>query len=333
MNSILESDSPCTPKARPRIAKLSIVSPVFNEKDNLQPFLEEVCATLDGLEDRVQAEIIFVNDGSSDGSTEVLEEAVRRHPGVVTVIHLSRNFGLEVAVSAGLDHSTGDAVVVMDSDMQDDPAVLPELLSNWRKGYDIVYVTRSSRKEPVFTRIAFWAFYRLVQWMSDVDLPLDASNFALMDRRVVKTLCGLPERNRYLRGLRAWVGYEQIGVPMPRRERQGHETRLGFRGQWRLAMDGIFAFSYLPLHVFRIMGVASLGISACLILYALSAKLLMGIELQAWTSLMVAISFFGGINLFGLGVLGEYIARIFDEVKNRPLYIVDRVSKGSADER
>lgn len=305
----------------------SIVSPVYNEEDNIEAFIEEVREAFGKMGFPGSLEIVLVNDGSSDGSSALLDEIAARFPSEIKIVHFARNFGLETAVSAGLDYSSGDTVIVMDSDLQDDPVAFGPLLEKWKEGFDVVYVVRTSREESALRRLAFWAFYRTLRWMANTDLPLDASNFALMDRRIVDRLCSLPEHNRYLRGLRAWLGFKQTGIPIPRRARLSHDTRLGFRGQWRLAMDAVFSFSYAPLFAFRLIGIAAIGSSFLLIFYALFAKLIMGIDLQSWASLMVSISFFGGINMLGLGVLGEYVARMFDEVKGRPLYIVDRVTE------
>lgn len=309
---------------------LSIVSPVFNEKDIVPELIKEIHRAIEQIAFPGKLEIVLVNDGSSDGSDDVLDRVAGEFPGQIKVVHLARNFGLETAISAGLDHTTGDAVIVMDSDLQDDPAAIGPFLEKWTEGYDVAYAVRTSRKESFLRRFAFWLFYRGLKLVAEIDLPLDASNFALMDRRVVNQLCAMPERNRYLRGLRAWIGFRQTGVPVPRLARHGEESRLGFRGQWKLAMNALFSFSYVPLFLFRILGIASVFLSVALIFYAVFAKWVMGIDVQSWASLMVAVSFFGGMNLLGLGTLGEYLARVFDEVRARPLYTVERVVQHGA---
>jgi polyisoprenyl-phosphate glycosyltransferase len=305
---------------------LSVVSPVYNERDSVRPLFGEIRAALDKSSFPGRLEMIWVNDGSTDGSGAELDAMALEAPGETRVVHLARNFGQEVAIAAGLDHATGHAVAVIDSDLQDDPSALGALLDKWREGYDVVYAVRASREEPAWQRLAFWLFYRGLKRIAAIDLPLDASNFALMDRRVAAQLRAMPERNRYLRGLRAWVGYRQTGVPVARRARSRSRSRLGLRGQWKQAMDAVFSFSYVPLFAFRVLGVLSVGLSVLLILWALYAKLVMNIDVKSWASLMVAVSFFGGMNLLGLGIVGEYLARVFDEVRARPLYTVDRVT-------
>jgi dolichol-phosphate mannosyltransferase len=310
--------------ARPDRWRLSVVAPVYNERENIAPFVAELRAALEKIAPPGGHEIILVNDGSRDDSAEALDAAAAAHPGELRVVHLARNFGLEPALSAGMDRATGDAVVLMDADMQDDPAAIAEFTGRWRAGADVVYAVRASRKEGALRRALFWGFYRVLGALADVELPHDASNFALMDRRVVAALRAMPERNRYLRGLRAWAGFRQEGLPVARRARYDRRTRLGLRGQWKLAMNAIFAFSYVPLFVFRLAGLAALGLAAVLIAWVLYSKLVVGVEIQAWASQMVTISFLGGINLLGIGVVGEYVARIHDEVKARPIYIVHR---------
>lgn len=304
---------------------LSVVAPVYNESENIESFINETRAAVLALNLPGRREFILVDDGSTDGSGEKLDAAAERHPGEIHVIHLARNFGVEAAIAAGLDHARGDAVIVMDSDQQDDPAVFPALIEQWRNGFDVVYAVRKSRKESWLRRTAFWAFYRMMAWVTQTRLPLDAGNFALMDRRVVELLRRMPERNRFMRGLRAWVGFKQTGVPVNRRARYGNKTRLGVRGQWRCASDALFSFSYVPLFVLRVVGVLAILTSGALIAYALYAKLLTDMTLKAWTSQLITTSFFGGINLFAIGLLGEYIARIYDEVKARPMYVVSRM--------
>lgn len=306
---------------------ISVISPVYNEQENLRSFVAEVLGALNALALPKGYELILVNDGSTDNSAELLDTCVHEHPGVVTAIHLARNFGMESAIMAGLEEARGDAVIILDSDGQDDPAAFQAFLEKWREGYDVVYAVRTSRKEGAVQRFLFWSFYRVIGSLANIDLPADASNFALMDQHVAEALRALPERNRFLRGLRAWVGFRQCGVPVARRARQKGKTRLGLRGQWKLAMNAIFAFSYVPLFVFRIAGMLTLLLSAGLILWALYHKLIAGLELRAWASQLISTSFFGGINLLGIGVVGEYVARIHDEVKARPNFIVQRITR------
>lgn len=305
---------------------LSVVAPVYNEAEGIAGFVGEVREHLTALEQPGRCELVLVNDGSTDGSGELLDNLAAEFPGEIRVVHLARNFGHGPAVAAGLDHAQGDVVILMDADYQDDPAAFAPLLAKWREGFDVVYVERASRQENPVSRGIFWLFYRVFDWIADTKSPMDAGNFGLMDRRVVSQLTQLPERNRYLPGLRAWVGFRQTGVKVPRRARYDSSTRVGLRGLWTLGMNAVFSFSYVPLFVFRIAGVSSIGLSMVLVLYALGNKL-MGHDLGASSSILIATSFLGGINLFGVGLLGEYIARIYDEVKCRPVYVVDRVAE------
>lgn len=307
--------------------RVSVVAPVYNERENVRPFIAELAAVLEGLSIPGGWEVILVDDGSRDGSGDELEACAAEYPDKLTVVRLARNFGMEPAVGAGLDIAQGDAVIVLDSDMQDDPHAFAAFLAKWREGYEVVYAVRASREESALRRASFWSFYRLLGWLANIELPADAGNFALMDRRVVDALRAMPERNRFLRGLRAWVGFRQTGVQVARRARYDRHTRLGFRGQWKLAMNAIFAFSYVPLFVFRLAGAMTLLLSAGLILWALYHKLIVGIEVKAWASQLITTSFFGGINLLGIGVIGEYVARIHDEVRGRPNYVVHHITR------
>lgn len=306
---------------------VSVVAPVYNESGQVSAFVEEVAAALEALAPDHACEIILVNDGSTDGSDAVLDSCAGRYPGVVTVVHLARNFGMENAILAGLRESRGRAVIVMDADGQDDPAAFSAFLAHWRSGFDVVYAVRSSRPEGYLRRLFFHAFYRILGALANIALPADASNFALMDRRVVDAICAMPEQNRFMRGLRAWVGFRQMGIPVARRARGGGRTRLGFRGQWKLAMNAIFSFSYVPLFLFRAAGALALGLSGLLIVWALYHKLVVGVEIKAWASQLITTAFLGGINLLGIGVIGEYVARIHDEVKGRPNYVVRGVTR------
>ncbi|MBI2422055.1 MAG: glycosyltransferase family 2 protein [Candidatus Hydrogenedentes bacterium] len=304
--------------------QISVVAPVYNERENIRVFVKEVLIALEALDNPGPHELILVNDGSTDGTEDELDACAKDHPGVLRVLHLARNFGMEPAIEAGLDRARGEAVIVLDSDLQDDPSAFAAFVEKWREGYDVVYAVRSSRQESLPRRALFSLFYRVLGHIAQIDLPVDASNFALIDRNVADALRAMPERNRFLRGLRAWVGYRQIGVPVARRARHAHRTRLGLRGQWKLAMNAIFAFSYVPLFVFRFAGLIALIFSLLLIAWALYYKLVVGLDIKAWASLLIATSFLGGINLLGIGVIGEYVARIHDEVKGRPNYIVRR---------
>ncbi len=306
---------------------LSIVAPVYNEAEGIEGFVREVREHAAALECGGRVELVLVNDGSTDGTAAILDQLAASAPGEIRVVHLARNFGHGAAVAAGLDHARGNAVILMDADFQDDPAAFAPLLEKWKAGFDVVYVERASRQENPLTRGVFWLFYRVFKWVAATQSPLDAGTFGLMDRRVVDQLGKLPERNRYLPGLRAWVGFRQTGVPIPRRARYDRHTRVGLRGLWTLGMNAIFSFSYVPLFVFRIAGVLSMLLSLVLIAVAIYLHLSRN-GVGPWPAILAATSFLGGINLFGIGLLGEYIARIYDEVKCRPVYVVDRVDEG-----
>lgn len=319
-----DTTQPLSPRAE--AFRLSVVAPVYNEAEGIEGFVAEVREHLADLNPPGGHELVLVDDGSTDESRAILDRLAAAHPGEIRVVHLARNFGHGAAVAAGLDHARGDAIILMDSDYQDDPAAFGPLLERWRDGYDVVYVERASRQEHPVSRGAFWLFYRVLGWMADTKFPMDAGNFGLMDRRVVDQLKKLPERNRYLPGLRAWVGFQQTGVSVARRARYDRSPRVGLRGLWTLGMNAVFSFSYVPLFVFRIAGVLSMGLSALLVV-VLIANWLAGRAVGTWSSILLATSFLGGINLFGVGLLGEYIARIYDEVKCRPAYVVDRVEE------
>jgi len=319
--------TPPSPRACGLEFLLSIVAPVYNEAEGIEGFVREVREHAAALECGGRVELVLVNDGSADGTASILDQLVASAPGAIRVVHLARNFGHGAAVAAGLDHARGDAVILMDADFQDDPAAFAPLMAKWKEGYDVVYVERASRQENPLSRGAFWLFYRVFKWVAATQSPLDAGTFGLMDRRVVDQLGKLPERNRYLPGLRAWVGFRQTGVPIPRRARYDRHTRVGLRGLWTLGMNAIFSFSYVPLFVFRIAGVLSMLLSLVLIAVAIYLHLSRN-DVGPWPAILAATSFLGGINLFGIGLLGEYIARIYDEVKCRPVYVVDRVDEG-----
>lgn len=304
---------------------VSVVAPVYNERALVDEFVAEVLRALEKLALPGAREVVLVDDGSWDGSGEALDAWVEQSGGVVRVVHLARNFGHAAAVTAGLEHARGDVVILMDADLQDDPAAFGAFVERWLQGFDVVYAERTNRRENPVMRLLFWGFYRAFVWIANIGAPLDAGNFALMDRRVVKQLLALSERNRYLPGLRAWVGFRQCGVPVPRRARPGGRGRVGLRGLWTLGMNAIFSFSYVPLFVFRIAGVVSVGLAGLLLLFALYAAFIAGTGVQPWVAQLAVTAFLGGINLFGIGFLGEYIARIYDEVKGRPIFVVERI--------
>jgi len=305
---------------------ISVVAPFYNEVKNINAFVEELENEFEKIGYSNKHELILVNDGSTDGSDRELERIISGRSGNIKVIHLSRNFGHASAVYAGLKHASGEVIILMDSDMQDDPGCFELFLQKWREGYDVVYSKRSSRRESAPLRFLFWLFYRILLLMSDTYIPPDAGNFALMDKRVVKVLLSLPEKNIYVPGLRAWVGFKQIGLPVPRRLRYDQSPRTNLKAKWNLAINAIFSFSYLPLIIFRILGILALMVSIFLASFTLYHKLISGLAVTAWASNLITITFFGGLNLFGIGIIGEYISRIYNEVRARPRYIIDRIA-------
>jgi polyisoprenyl-phosphate glycosyltransferase len=306
---------------------LSIAAPVHNEAACIEQFAEEVRAQFEKMQLGACHEIVLVNDGSEDGTDEKLDALAARYPGEIRAVHLSRRYGFTAAVSAALAHARGDVVILMDADMQDDPAAFGAFLEKWREGCDIVYAIRTGRRESAAVRLLTWGFYRLLRVMSQFPIPLDAGTYALMDRRAVDALLALPERNRYIPGLRCWIGFRQAGMLVDRRPRSKGHSRVGIRGLWDLAIMALFSFSFMPLLLFRLAGFFAIGVAGLVMLLSL-----IGIPFGFWPGTVAAIlflvAFFGGINLLGIGILGEYTALIYDEVRQRPLYMVDRITGG-----
>jgi glycosyltransferase involved in cell wall biosynthesis len=306
--------------------RLSVAIPIYNEAQLVPELLRRVGAVLDGL-DGGPHELVIVDDGSMDGSREALVSATALEPRLV-VVTLSRNFGHQAALTAALDHVTGDVVVLMDGDLQDPPEAIPLLLRTHLEGYDVVYARRVNRKEGWLLRLAYASFYRILARLSNVDLPVDSGDFGLMSRRVVEQLRRAPERHRYLRGLRAWAGYAQVGVTVERAARAGGESKYSLRKLLTLAFDGFFSFSVAPLRAAALLGVGAIGLCTLYALYAVGAKLLYGHSPQGFTALIVIMTFLSGTNLLFLGLMGEYLGRVYEEVKRRPLYVIDRVVRG-----
>ncbi len=300
---------------------LSVVLPVYNEVRVLKSLTDQITTTVNKL--GVNYEIVFVNDGSTDGSTDVLDLMAEQNSRV-RVLHLSRNFGHQNAVQAGLAHATGDAVVLMDSDMQDSPEAIAQFFAKWQEGYDVVYAVRAKRKESWFKRCLFASFHRLMGAVSNVKLPVDAGNFSLFDRRVVREIVTLGEHDRYLPGLRGWVGHSQTGVTVERQARYDAKPRVSLRGLFRLAKTAIFSFSTLPLTVFYCIGLSALALFLGLAGFSLFCKLFTNLAIPGWTSHILSASFFGALNALGICILGEYVVRIYDQVRGRPIYLVDR---------
>lgn len=305
--------------------ELSVVIPVYNEQENIPELTSRLSTTLSGS--GTTFEVILVNDGSTDRSLAMLESAARADNRFV-VVDLSRNFGHQVAISAGLECSRGRAVIIMDGDLQDPPEVLPAFVERWREGYDVVYAIRQQRKENIFKRIAYAAFYRILQWIAHVNMPLDSGDFCLMDRRVVDLLVRMPERNRFLRGIRSWLGFRQVGLAYERHARAAGKPKYTLRKLIYLAADGLLSFSYMPLRLISVMGMGVSVFSLALAVYYFMKKLLFALDPPGFATLIVAVFFLAGVQLITIGVMAEYVGRISDEVKRRPVFVVRRVFRG-----
>ncbi len=301
---------------------ISVVVPCYNEEPVIRETHKRLVETLEQLEPD-SFEILYVNDGSRDRTLELLEE-LQAMDGRVRVLSFSRNFGHQLAVTAGLDNAQGDAVVLIDADLQDPPAVILEMVERWRDGYHVVYGMRTDR--PGETRFKLWTaklFYRLLNRLSDVDIPLDVGDFRLMDRRVVDVMHAMPERDRYLRGMVSWVGFKQVAVMYRRERRFAGESKYPLFKMLKFATDGIISFSNVPLRLALWTGIGAICLSFAGIVYALIERLFfVNHVVRGWTSTFVAILFLGGVQLIFLGFIGEYIGRIYGEVKRRPLYIL-----------
>jgi len=302
-----------------RAPTLSVVIPIFNEEETLPALYERLSAVLVGIGEPF--EVIFVNDGSRDGSERMLREFHARDPRFKS-IHFSRNFGHQTAITCGFDHARGQAVVAMDGDLQDPPEVLPDLLARWREGYEVVYAVRQKRKEGLLKRGAYKAFYWLLRKVSYLDIPLDSGDFSLIDRRVIDLLASMPERNRFVRGLRTWVGFRQVGYEYAREARYAGQSKYNLAKLFKLAFDGLVSYSYVPLRVVSNVGLLVSAAALGYMGYLLLARLFGGTPIAGWTSTIVIVLFLGGVQLLSLGVIGEYVGRIFEEVKQRPHYVV-----------
>lgn len=300
---------------------LSVVIPVLNEERNIPELAGRLRAV---LEPSTDFEVVFVNDGSTDGTFELLHQLYEQDKRFKSV-HLARNFGHQAGISAGLQAATGDAVVVMDGDLQDTPEAIPQLVARWQEGYEVVYAVRSSRQAPRLRLFAYKLFYRILKTLSQIDIPLDSGDFSLMDRKVVDAVNAMPERTRFVRGLRSWVGFRQIGVDIPRDTRFAGVPKYNFGRLLRLALDGFFAFSYRPLQIASLLGLCVSALALVMAVALVALKVFHGIPLLGWTSLMVAVLFLGGVQLISLGILGEYVGRIYDEARERPPYVISSV--------
>jgi dolichol-phosphate mannosyltransferase len=308
--------------------RLSVAIPLHNEEAGIPELLRRLGGVLDAIPGGPH-EMVLVDDGSRDRTLEMLQAAARRDPRLV-IVALSRNFGHQAALSAALDYVSGDVVVAMDGDLQDRPEAIPTLLAKHREGFDVVYAQRVKRKESWPLRLSYFVFYRLLASLADTKLPLDSGDFALMSRQVVDQMRAAPEHNRYLRGLRSWVGFRQTGVIVERDERFAGTTNYGPLKLLKLASDGLFSFSIVPLRAAAMLGLIAILLSLAFSLYTLYAKLFLDRTPAGFTSIMLFMSFLTGVQLFFLGVIGEYIGRIYQETKRRPLYVVGSVVRQGA---
>jgi len=300
--------------------EISVVAPVHNEAPGLAEFFARLIPVLDGL--GTSYEIICVDDGSSDDSLERLLE-LREPIPALKVLSLSRNFGKDVAVSAGFDYARGAAVVPIDADLQDSPELIGRMVAKWREGYDVVYATRGRRAgESWFRRITARYFYRVLDRITDIPIPHDTGDFRLLDRRVVDVLVRLPERTRFMKGLFAWVGFKQTALMFDREPRHTGASKWSYWRLWNFALDAITSFSSLPLRVWSYAGFVIALFSFLYAVFLAGLKIIRGVDVPGYISLMVVVLFFGGVQLITLGIIGEYMARMYNEVKGRPLYLV-----------
>jgi glycosyltransferase involved in cell wall biosynthesis len=307
-------------KSEPNL-KISVVVPVFNEQEVLPEFHRRLSDVLKKLPFR--HEIIYINDGSRDGSLDIMMALRQTDPGVV-ILDLSRNFGKEIAMTAGLDHACGDAVIVIDADLQDPPELIPELIKRWREGYDVVCAKRTTRDgETWFKKATATLFYRLIQRVSRVRIPEDVGDFRLLSRRAVDALGKLREQHRFMKGLFAWIGFRQIAVPYRRDPRFAGETKWNYWKLWNFALEGITSFTVAPLKIAMYSGSLIAALAFFYAIIIIGKTILFGDPVKGYPSLIVVVLFLGGVQLVCMGILGEYVGRMFNETKGRPLYFIN----------
>ena len=307
-------------KTKTNSPKYSVVAPVYNEIGCIQEFYQQASSAMKILHE--SWELVLVDDGSTDGSTDAIRKIAKKDAHVRPVI-FARNFGHQIAVTAGLDYARGDAVIIIDADLQDPPAVMLDLIKKWKEGFEVVYAVRCKREgESWFKLFTASLFYRLIYRITDVKIPLDTGDFRLLDRKVVDVMGQMRERHRFLRGMAAWVGYRQVGVEYDRKERFAGKTKYPFGKMLKLALNAITSFSYFPLQMATYIGFISAGISILAIPIVVALRLSNQVALLGQATTLIAVLFLGGVQLITLGILGEYVGRIYDESKGRPLYIV-----------
>ena len=300
--------------------QLSLIVPMYNEEATIASFLNRVTPIAESITS--QYEIICVNDGSSDQTLALLRIEHTRNPNI-KIVNLSRNFGKEAALSAGIDYSSGSAVIPLDADFQDPPELIPALIAKWRDGYDVVVAVRGDRRSDTFSkRITANLFYRVIGHLSDVPIPANAGDFRLMDRQVVEALKRLPERTRFMKGLFAWLGFKQATISYTRPPRAAGSSKWKGWQLWNFALEGIFSFTTLPLRIWTYIGLSTAVVALAYMFFILARTLLFGVDVPGYASIVVMILFFSGMHMIGLGIVGEYLGRVFIEVKQRPLFLV-----------
>jgi len=314
-------------KITSNLPKYSVVAPVYNEIGCVQEFYQQASAAIKTLHE--SWELVLVDDGSTDGSTNAIREIAKKDAHVRPVI-FARNFGHQIAVTAGLDYARGNAVIIIDADLQDPPAVMLDLIKKWKEGFEVVYAVRRKREgESWFKLFTASLFYRLIYRITDVKIPLDTGDFRLLDRKIVDIMGQMRERHRFLRGMAAWVGYRQVGVEYDRKERFAGKTKYPLGKMLKLALNAITSFSYFPLQMATYIGFLSAGISILAIPIVVALRLSNQAALLGQATTLIAVLFFGGVQLITLGILGEYVGRIYDESKGRPLYIVSEAPENN----
>lgn len=317
------SDQPNSTALIPDNFLLSVVVPMYNEEDGAAECVKRLTTVLDGMQCRY--EILFVNDGSGDRTLAILKEQKPAFPHI-KVIDLSRNFGHQLAITAGIDIADGDAVIVIDGDLQDPPELFPEMVAKWQAGFDVVHAKRRKRQgETSFKLITAKIYYRLIKEIAQIDMPVDVGDFRLMSRRAVDALKAMREMHRYVRGMVAWVGYNQCSVEYDREARFAGRTKYSLTRMLSFSWTGLTSFSVIPLRLATLMGLASAFIGFLYGIYALVAKYILHTAIIGWTSIVIIILLLGGIQLVCLGIIGEYIGKIYEEMKNRPLYLVKEI--------
>lgn len=310
---------------------VSVVVPMYYEELVAEECYKQLTNTLKNK--NFDYELIFVNDGSKDKTEDILL-SLSKQDKKVKIINFSRNFGHQTAVTAGIFNSTGDAVVIIDADLQDPPALILDMIKLWEKGYDVVYGKRKKRKgETFFKLITAKYFYKFLNYMSDIDIPKDTGDFRLIDKKVVQAFRSMPERNRFVRGMMSWIGFNQTFIEYERDERFAGETKYPLKKMLKFATDGIVAFSTKPLKIVSFLGVMSIILSILIFIYTVISKLFIHETIHGWASIMDIVSFFGGLQLISLGIVGEYVARIYEESKNRPLYIIKNTKNFKSEDK